>query len=441
MLIAAMSVRFHNQELQALAGERYTAAQLDRIRHGLDEHETLELKPLRTGLYPASGADAIDHSGYQNVWARDNVYVAYAQWESGHADAAAAVATALLAFYSKYRHRFAVIDPADAVRRPHVRFDGLALEEIPGEQWPHAQNDALGYCLWLWATLASNGALRLDADQLATMALLSGYFAAIRFWQDEDSGHWEETRKISASSIGVVIAGLKAWRSFLATTPLDNAAGASRAELIAAANASIDIGTRTLEAILPAECTQPSPRQHRRSDAALLFLAQPLNVVDAAMAERIVADIREHLQGEVGIRRYVGDSYWAPDYDTRVPAHDRTRDYSNDIETRDTLLDRPGAEAQWCIFDPLVSVFYGRRFMAAGDPADRAMQHRYFTRALAQVTQRWQCPELYYWRDGVLTPNSHTPLLWTQANLMLASSVMRKAMDGESASGGDRDGR
>jgi hypothetical protein len=424
-----MSATFHNQELQALACERYTVAQLARIRHILDEHKTLELTPLPTGLYPASRADAIGHSGYQNVWARDNVHIAHAQWESGRVDAAAAVATGLLAFYSKYRHRFAIIDPADVMSRPHVRFDGLALEEIPGDQWPHAQNDALGYCLWLWARLASKGGLRLDGDQLTTMALLAKYFVAIRFWQDEDSGHWEETRKVSASSIGVVVAGLRAWRLFLATAALDNAAGASRAELIAAADASIDNGLRALEAILPAECTQPSPRQHRRSDAALLFLVYPLNVVDSPMAERILADIREHLQGDVGIRRYAGDSYWAPDYDTRLPADDLTRDYSNDLETRDALLDRPGAEAQWCIFDPLISAFYGRRFLASGDPADRAMQHRHFTRALAQVTRQWQCPELYYWRDGVLAHNPHTPLSWTQAHLMLASSIMQETTE------------
>jgi len=148
------------------------------------------------------------------------------------------------------------------------------------------------------------------------------------------------------------------------------------------------------------------------------------------MAEMLCADIREHLQGEVGIRRYVGDSYWAPDYDTRLPARDLTRDYSNDIQTRDALLDRPGAEAQWCIFDPLMSAFYGRRFKATGDPAHRAMQHRHFTRALAQITPRWECPELYYWRDGVLTPNPHTPLLWTQGNLMLASIVMQETTAG-----------
>ena len=38
------------------------------------------------------------------------------------------------------------------------------------------------------------------------------YFQAIRYWQDEDSGHWEERRKIEASSIGAVVAGLRELR-------------------------------------------------------------------------------------------------------------------------------------------------------------------------------------------------------------------------------------
>ena len=37
-------------------------------------------------------------------------------------------------------------------------------------------------------------------------------------------------------------------------------------------------------------------------------------VVDQAMADRIVGDVVRHLQGDVGIRRYIGDSYWCADY-------------------------------------------------------------------------------------------------------------------------------
>jgi GH15 family glucan-1,4-alpha-glucosidase len=419
-----MAARFHNQSLCALASDDYSPAQLARIRHALQEHGTLEITALPTGLYRASSVAAPGRSGYDNVWVRDNIYVAHARWQSGHPQDAVAVAASLLSFYSRYRHRFTATSTSSVMGRPHVRFDGLRLQEISEEQWPHAQNDALGYCLWLCARLAVDGQLRLDAGQLDTLARLAQYFPAIHYWQDEDSGHWEETRRISASSIGVVVAGLRVWRTLLDGSTVARAADWSRTDLIASADAAIGAGQRALDAILPAECTQPSPRQHRQYDAALLFLVHPLAVVPAAIADAIIADVQTHLQGEVGIRRYLGDSYWAPDYDRRLTERDLTRDYSQDIETRDALLERAGDEAQWCLFDPILSALYGRRFLTTGNADDRAAQASYFTRALAQITSDWRCPELYYWRDGALTSNPHTPLAWTQANLTLALAAM-----------------
>ena len=107
------------------------------------------------------------------------------------------------------------------------------------------------------------------------------------------------------------------------------------------------------------------------------------------------------------------------------PQEDWTRDYSNDLESRNRLLERPGDEAQWCIFDPVLSVWYGHRYQRTGDPTDRAAQARHFNRSLAQVSDDWQCPELYYLKGGVFQPNPHTPLLWTQTNLQLALTMLR----------------
>ncbi len=111
---------------------------------------------------------------------------------------------------------------------------------------------------------------------------------------------------------------------------------------------------------------------------------------------------------------------WAPDYDSRLSEADRTRDYSEDIESRNRLLEQPGDEAQWCIFDPLISAFHGRRFLATGAPADLAAQVLHFNRSIAQITPDWRCPELYFKQRGRFVANPHVPLLWTQANLQLA---------------------
>ena len=184
-------------------------------------------------------------------------------------------------------------------------------------------------------------------------------------------------------------------------------------------------GQEALAAILPSECVQLVPEQNRRYDAALLFLVHPFGVVDGALADLVVSDVWRYLEGPIGIRRYLRDSYWAPDYERRVPPADRTRDYSNDIASRDALLDSVGREAQWCVFDPVMSALYGARFLSSRRREDAFLQGHYFNRSLAHITPQWGCPELYYERDGTYVPNPHTPLLWTQSNLLLALAAAR----------------
>ncbi len=247
-----------------------------------------------------------------------------------------------------------------------MRFDGRTLSEIPGERWAHAQNDALGYFLWLALTLAANGSVKADEEAVSVLALLVRYFEAIRFWQDEDSGHWEEQRKRSASSIGAVVAGLEAYLVLI-----KEGADAWREELepdlaLVALELAAN-GRQALETILPNECAQIASHKNRRYDAALLFLLFPLDVVrNEGICDLILHDVERFLAGEHGIRRYLGDSYWAPDYEARLSVADRTRDFSDEIEARDMLLSRMGDEAQWCLFDPIVSAYYGRWFLRTG---------------------------------------------------------------------------
>jgi phosphorylase kinase alpha/beta subunit len=437
---AAAPPSFHNRELAALVpGGRYSAPALSRVERALDERGTLEFSRLPSGLFAASSAGrSIAGSGYSNVWVRDNVYVAFAHQVCGRTEVAAGVARALLAFFGRHRHRFEdiIADPRKAQTvslRPHVRFDGERLQEISTESWPHAQNDALGYFLWLYASLARSGHVATDESALDVLALFPRYFQAIRYWQDEDSGHWEETRKISASSIGTVVAGLEALaalardRTDLART---RAFGAGIVETIADLIAR---GRAALDDILPQECAQRSIDQNRRYDAALLFLLFPLAVVtEPAMVGLILHDVDRFLTGECGIRRYLGDSYWAPDYETRLPPEDRTRDFTTgtDLRERDTLLERIGDEAQWCLFDPMLSAFYGARHAVSRSASDLDRQALHFTRALSQISPAWRCPELYYLRQGRYVENPHTPLQWTQANLLVATHWMRTSTGG-----------
>ena len=424
----------HHGEIGQRLKARYSVDDIDNLLAFLDARGAFHFFPLPTGLYPAAAIDskAASRSGYGNVWVRDNIYVALALRAAGQTKEASAAVKGLAAFFRKYRVRFEAIvegrgDSASPMGRPQVRFDGLSLLEIPA-RWAHAQNDALGYFLWMYCLLAREGSLVPDGDVLALLAL---YFDAIHFWEDEDSGHWEERRKVEASSIGTVVAGLKGLRELLAIGLPPPKAGGEEVNS-AFLDGLISRGEEALASILPAECIQSDPRKYRRYDSALLFLIYPLEMVDGPMEEMILEDVRLNLQGDYGIRRYLGDSYWTADYKEKLPAEELTADVSERQEARDALA-RPGEEAQWCIFDPIISVIFGRRYLRSGDPIDLEGQVVHLNRSLGQMTGpecpqgELRCPEAYYLELGRYVPNDHVPLLWTQANLRLALLAMRQS--------------
>jgi phosphorylase kinase alpha/beta subunit len=432
---------FRNADIAQLARESYTADDLARLEGALRRHGTLDFVALPTGLFSASSAgERIAETGYGNVWVRDCVQVAHAHRVSGETAVAARAAGALLQFFDRHRHRFedvirGAVDPADAMRRPHIRFDGRTLAELP-ERWPHAQNDALGYFLWLYAHLALDGHVDHGERAASVLALFPRYFEAIRFWQDEDSGHWEEVRKVSASSIGTVVAGLEALVRLIERAPGPFRGLGAGGDLLAATADLAARGRAALLAILPQECAQLAPEKNRRYDAALLFLLHPLEVVDGPLASLVLHDVKHYLAGRFGVRRYLRDSYYAPDFDRDYSAERRTTDHSAGTGERDVLLREVGEEAQWCIFDPMISAYHGARYLRTRSEEEYGHQVLHLNRSLAQITDDWQCAELSYLQtlDGAggireYRPNRHLPLQWTQANLLVALEGLRASLE------------
>ncbi|WP_373500081.1 glycoside hydrolase family 15 protein [Desulfococcus sp.] len=441
----------HNEQIRDLIKARYTPADIDRIRNLLDQHRVFHFPALPGGLFPAAlTTPETRHTGYANVWVRDNVHVAHALWQTGCLQAAARTARALVAHFERQMARFdaVIADPAsaaDVMNRPHIRFDGAAECDLE-ETWPHAQNDALGYFLWLYSRLAQGGHVPVGDREAEVIARFPQYFAAIRYWEDEDSGHWEEVRRISASSIGTVVAGLRELKKLL-TGPAPPAALRSMLP-VGWVDALLAAGKTHLEAILPLECVQPDPRKKREYDAALLFLIHPLEVAEGAAAERILADITTHLQGDFGIKRYPGDSFWSADYWKNVKAWDRTGEVSGDTAPRDRCF-IPGTEAQWCIFDPIVSAIYGRRYQRYRRIEDLDRQTFHMNRSLGQITGEnarcgfgpdqirigpFKCPELYHVEivesgKPEVQSSEAAPLLWTQANLLPALGMMARSLE------------
>ena len=397
-----------------------------RVLTFLEERGAFHFPTLNTGLFSAAAGTGVDfeRTGYRSVWVRDNVHIAHAHWVWGERDKAALAMSALMRFFVKHRHRLddairGRTSPNELMRRPHIRFDGERLEELP-EKWSHAQNDALGAFLWLYSKMARDGAVSHAPKERQILAEFVEFFRRIRFWEDEDSGHWEEIRKISASSIGVATVGLKAYRSWLLSPLAETSKPDGRG-----ADELIQQGTKQLQSILPWECRQNDLTQMRRYDAALLFLIYPYQIVVGSEAETIANDVTSQLMGEYGIRRYLGDSYWCADYKQKMAADQRTADFSDNLAERNRLL-QPGLEAQWCLFDPILSIHYGIRFGTHAESHDRQRQLLHLRRALCQLTGAnsrfgdYRCPESYYSECGVYVPNDICPLLWTQANLKLA---------------------
>jgi hypothetical protein len=443
--------KFQKVHLGDLIRPSYTAAEFQALRTLLCEKGVFVFKSLPCGLFSAAGStDANDPSGYQYVWVRDNVHVAHAHWICGDKTSAGRNLAALMTHFQNQRERFRAIindrqtDPAKALaaepmNRPHIRFNGRTLAEID-QPWGHAQNDALGYFLWCYCKLAADGVVQPKDADLECLADFPRYFAAIKYWADRDNGHWEEVRKVSASSIGTVVAGLREYERLLDRYPIWSALVNTKSGLdsnqLKALRAK---GETALARILPCESIEPK-EYYRRYDSAPLFLIYPLEVLDDANTARVLDDVRAHLQGDYGIRRYPGDSYWFPNY-KKIIRRNRTGDFSGTMEQRDKHV-RLGEEAQWCLFDPILSVIYGRKYRRCQQEGKTgeaekclAMQTAYFNRAVSQLAIRagdessWLAPEAYYLENGHYVPNDHTPLLWTQANLWLATQHMQQSIE------------
>lgn len=433
--------KVQNEKVLRFMKVRYTVDDVDELMSFLRSSGTFEFPAFPNGLYPASAVtEDSRYTGYSHVWVRDNVYVAHALHAHGHVDEARHNIEALATFFRRQADQFLAIsrgevDPRDTSRRPPIRFCAETLE--PDEDWANAQNDALGYFLWMYARLVADRAIAGNSVAWDVLALFPPYLRAIAYWQDEDSGHWEETPKVSASSIGTVVAGLRELLGLVRgkgrhTIPPECRVGL-RPELV---EELLALGNQALSTILPAECVQSDPQKKRRYDAALLFLVEPLEVVDHTMADEIAKDVVKNLSGEVGVRRYLGDSFWCTDYRSKLALSERTRDWSSDLVIRNALVD-PGEEAEWCLFDPFLSLMAGANFRRTRAREFLDQQTHHLNRSLGHLTvatatfPELRCPELYHRENGRYETSDATPLLWSQAGLLLALSSLRESANAD----------
>ncbi|CAK9056448.1 unnamed protein product [Durusdinium trenchii] len=258
--------------------------------------------------------------------------------------------------------------------------------------------------MWARTQLAWHKKLPFNGEHLKLMGQLFDYLRAIESWADLDGGHWEEHSAIHASSIGPPLAAVKLFTKVAARDGF----------LPPCKSDTLEVLEKNLQAallkILPGEITFPAELA-RDADAAAVFLAYPLEVVDDQLGLQIMERLTK-VMGHIGMCRYRKDSYWCKDYKDKV-GDDPTKHFTDEeLKERDRLL-QEGEEAQWCLFDPMVSAFYGRMYQKTQDEKTRnaaerrrlkdaqylKLQQLFLARSLAAITGDdcpygpWHCAE------------------------------------------------
>ncbi len=382
----------------------------------LEDNDAFTFPQLESGLFPGANFDnlASDETGMADAWIRDSACIGLALMKSGRRDAASKAAVATVKCFESIAERFEEIitagrAPEDDTLRPPVRFTGQ--QSIPEYEWANAQNDAIGYGLLFIGESVKEGILTSDASLQKLVNLLVNYLEVIAYWQDEDSGHWEEIKKLSASSVGTVVSGLRAVRG-ITTDDVKLEALIAR-------------GDESLQDILPFESRTSG--NEREFDAAQIFLVEPQQLITGAQAAKIIEGAERALRGEHGIRRYNGDSYWGPDYREHFQLGSRAIDFSNpkNMELRNYYLTSDD-EAQWTLFDPMIAIYYIHLYEKSGSVEDKNKADQFISRALLSVVTHekangetvWRIPESFFKEKGEWVPNDHLGLLWSQAYLL-----------------------
>mmetsp|Transcript_90778 Transcript_90778/g.261555 ORF Transcript_90778/g.261555 Transcript_90778/m.261555 type:complete len:473 (+) Transcript_90778:75-1493(+) len=425
--------------------------ELKELKALLHEKGTLDIARAKckdaagnfTGPFSASAANAKgDHTGSSmfGSWLRDNSIIAYGLYITdpdgqGCEDAKACLNAIAKFMLTHESQRMELVinghkdvtstDPKTWMDRPHIRFIGeTGLEDT--KWYNHKQNDALGYFMWARIQLALAGKYPLSGDHFKLMGQLFDFLRTIECWNDLDAGHWEEHSAQHASSLGPCLAATKAFKELMEQEDL---------KLAPCKPDTLEILEKNLEAqlnaILPNETITPA--EHARdADSALIFLCYPLQVVDDRMGLQIVDRLKK-LMGDIAMCRYRKDSYWCKDYKEKV-GDDPTKHFTDEeLKERDAML-QPGEEAQWCLFDPMVSAFYGKLYQKTGNYSYLKLQQLFLSRALAAITGDdcefgpWMCCEAYYLTKGEWKPNDNTPLVWTQVDLKMALHEMEKSL-------------
>lgn len=315
------------------------------------------------------------------------------------------------------------------------------------DPWAHQQLDALGLFLTAYGTVASAG---LIAPDVALVTRFVRYLDAIEYWSRPDLGHWEEwPPKVRTSSLGCVVAGLRAVAPLLASSSGDDGANAHSRATEAEARELAEKGFDVLRPRLGGEPHNPEAweAEGRADDAAMLTLLLPpiASLLGLTREQRgAIAASALRLRRTHGVLRYRGDSYYGADYQERLRAwkachapHDPAA-YPHATVRDSWAVD--GCEAQWTIFEPLLLLHFLTEHSNGAPRAGDAAEHS-LRRILAAVEEKAQLAEAgrpadvrlhvhesYTVVTGQRGPNDVQDLLWAVAYIRMALAVCEETL-------------
>ena len=333
-----------------------------------------EVRKLQTstGLFTASAADV--DTGYNKAWLRDVYFMTLGFQATGEWEPVKKAARALLGILCKHKEKINWASrnkPLESWQYIHARFNPENFDEY-WEEWGNKQNDAVGEVLYLISACELAGAGIVETEhEKELLQTLTEYLVSVEYWQDGDSGIWEENQELHASSVGAVVAALKL---------------ADQLEYVTVPEGAIEKGEAALRNLLPRESAS------KFCDLALLTLIYPFAVTTEEETKTILRNIEYFNVRDMGVIRYRSDRY-----------------YNNNE-------DGYSEEAEWSMGLAWLAIIYA-------DRGDKEKAMYWLERAQKTVNADGKIPELYYSHEE--RSNENIPLGWAESMYVVALTKVR----------------
>ncbi len=470
--VSPYTVFINNESIVPLLKNSYSPKDIDALTAATDATRRINVTKRPWGTFIQAAAFATEDMGeatnYDAIWVRDSVWGYLALRSDVKSEATAReVLLTLLDYMATPAQRSrmdaaiknpAILDADDGqMQAVHIRFnsqsesfDDVQEKGVP-QPWTHKQNDALG--LLLDAALKGIGENFIKVDDLLNnnrldaIIRLYAYLDAIRYYEMEDSGAWEEAARLNTSSVALVTSSFENLKNSLQTESPFSKAFAEQARSVGLAKIVgkeylddiIDKGYSRIRKQLALGGESPDypagDPHYRESDAALLNLVYPAVLSRLGTKDkRTVMEQVAPLAGSHGIRRYFNDDYQAANFwfhDIKTDTDEKSME-----ERRKNYI--AGSEAQW-FFDSWYAKAWLMLYKESGDQADLVRAVKYANRAFGQITGKRNgtamlgadgkyalepaLPESYNFivHDGEMhpAPSPINPLNWAKASLTL----------------------